>query len=223
MQTFIRFEGFYYSTLDQIFDNAAERDIEYRLDENPDVQYEHDWEAISDAAEKYRHEAGKMIFDLLAGELKRQGAEISFSYAGIDSPREYNFSTDQLRVNYDADHLGQFWQACRHSKPRIVAGFFDFVAEHLKPRSGFIPFYSNDLRRWGLFAEWDHMQHALLIEFLTQRANSFFNSDFWQSGSEYWDTDGIEYSDADCFMEALDSLAYECLPEPVPVVESDAA
>lgn len=78
----------------------------------------------------------------------------------IVSPREYNFSTDSLFCEVDLDALIKLFTEHRNEVEK-------YVNDVLEPRSGFIPFYSNDISDWSSsIAKWDCVQLGLILDAL---------------------------------------------------------
>ena len=48
--------------------------------------------------------------------------------------------------------------------PDLANAFRAHVHDVLEPRSGFIPFYSNDLEDWGDLDVWDDVQKSVLLD-----------------------------------------------------------
>lgn len=82
----------------------------------------------------------------------------------VSSPREYNFRTDQIIVSIDSDDLAKL-QAL-FDKPDTRRAVSALVGEECASRSGFISFYSNDLRDWEEepLHGWDHNQLGFLLK-----------------------------------------------------------
>ena len=88
----------------------------------------------------YRHHIGKEYCNNLK-ELDK--SILSVDFKEIDSPREYNFTTDKIvcDVTIDTDLISEWVKENREE----LEGY---VHERFMPRDGFIPFYSNDINDW---------------------------------------------------------------------------
>jgi hypothetical protein len=76
----------------------------------------------------------------------------------LESPKEYNFSTDRIFVTIDENEVKRIYSEVNKETLRSL------IEGTLKERSGFIPFYSNDVESWPEeVTEWDHNQVGLLI------------------------------------------------------------
>ena len=88
---------------------------------------------------------------------------IVLTYESMESPREYNFTTDALYVTVNDPAL--LYSLTDTPKLNAVA------AEFFTSRPGFHSFYSPLVDTWGELAEWDHNQlGALLTAYLRQVA-----------------------------------------------------
>lgn len=177
------FPGFYNTVLGDIADCLAGSDIEYMsycdldfiddkgllenvldaLDRDKgafinayaDASYNHDItraELQPDIVQAYLSELGDFFKYEYSVDLK-----IDEKTAEIVSPREYNFSADSLFCEVDLDALTKLFTGHRNEVKK-------YVDDALKPRSGFIPFYSNDVSDWAPnVAEWDCVQLGLIL------------------------------------------------------------
>ena len=83
----------------------------------------------------------------------------SLSFESMQSPREYNFSTDRIICNIDYAEL------CGIIKTFDLKAFAEFVRERFTSRDGFISFYPAELSEWGKVESWDHNQIGTALEF----------------------------------------------------------
>ena len=84
-------------------------------------------------------------------------AGITGRFESLESPREYNFSTDRIFVDIPADEVRRMLAAVDPETLAQVA-----KARHAT-RSGFISFYSPLVGNWGLVDDWDCNQIGTLI------------------------------------------------------------
>ena len=137
------FPGFYESELSNLMDLEEERRQE-EDGEIPPVDYAASRIAIS-----------KVWVEALNDEL---GTE--FEFDELISPKEYNFETDAIVVEVNEADTVKLDEVMESDTFRRV------VAEELRPRSGFIPYYSNDIEDgdWQRpLSEWSAVQVSLLI------------------------------------------------------------
>lgn len=142
------FPGFYNSILSDMVD----REVEYELEEN-----EKSYDDIEDTLD-YR----KAYIEISKQWMYRFNAEtgLNLIFKEIESPREYNFSTDRLIAEISEDDLKKVVASCKEN-----LGIFEDVLDELyTSRSGFIPFYSNDLDDWD--KENDELDHNEIMTYL---------------------------------------------------------
>lgn len=161
----IPFQGFNQSEIDSIFDLELEEMLEHDYDFDQDLV---DWSATrknvaKSFAEHWCHEWGMSgVFDELV------------------SPREYNFVTDRIFVNFSPNDLIQIKTKCRES----LDNFRAYIKDTCTSRSGFISFIDNDLNDWP--DEWSELHWEIALVFLeseekmedhiveTMRCNGYF-------------------------------------------------
>jgi hypothetical protein len=151
MEMLIPFAGFYCSIHDAEVENAHERIAMNNDGIKDDDLWDHvykecDWSGV------YRAYA-KEYTESLA---RKYG--IAFTFKEMDSPREYNFTTDKIVVEIELDEAVRLWNNLDHDEMRRVA------KEKFTSRDGFISFYSSDWNDWSAFKNWDHNQLATVLE-----------------------------------------------------------
>jgi hypothetical protein len=144
MRTYLpHFPGFYHSDLSALIDWEDEQ------------REENGTPAISD------YKAAFLALSQVWIEALNDELGTAFEFAELWSPREYNFDTDKLYVTItptDVEKLRQY-----HGSAELGR----IIAEELKPRSGFAPFYSDDPTddEWTQpIEDWDEPQLSLLIQ-----------------------------------------------------------
>ena len=138
------FPGFYESELSNIIDLEEERRQE-EDGEIPPVDYAASRIAIS-----------KVWVEALNDELGT-----AFEFDELISPKEYTFETDTIVVEVNEADTVKLDEVMESDTFRRV------VAEELRPRSGFMPYYSNDIEDgdWQRpLSEWSAVQVSLLIQ-----------------------------------------------------------
>ena len=163
MLTTIPFSGFYESLHDSALDDAT-KDIfrDDSGDENAELAYRA-WDSMQ--WDNVRNEYAKEYAENFAHEFGIK----SLSFESMQSPREYNFSTDRIFCNIDYAEL------CGIVKTFDLKAFSAFVRDRFTSRDGFISFYAADLSEWGKVESWDHNQCGTALEFYAIQ----------ESGSEY--------------------------------------
>jgi hypothetical protein len=89
--------------------------------------------------------------------------DIQYSWVELNSPKEYNFTTDRIFVDISVGSLAVIHDYVVNC---LWDEFADYVRYALMPRSGFIPFYTNKAVNWGDLSTWDHNQIGLMLSFL---------------------------------------------------------
>lgn len=147
----VPFQGFYQS----IHEDAIDRAEEMRNEELEESEQE----VVSLTNENIREYVGHYL-TRLSGRLP---CDDDFTDFRVISPREYNFDTDQVIATLHANTLRVLLADVRSLDAQ---GFRERVRDELAPRSGFAPYYSNDLADWPEDpAEWASAQLELLIRF----------------------------------------------------------
>jgi len=114
--------------------------------------------------------------------------KLALTFESMQSPREYNFTTDRIFVELSADEAKRILAATDREALDTVA------ADMFTSRSGFISSYSPDVDDWGGIEAWDHNQlGALLKAYAAQETD---------------DTDGFESWAERSLMEKADENGY---------------
>lgn len=164
MLSTIPFAGFYNSIHDSLLDQAMS---EMFMDDYGDSNDDLIGQAFGDCNWQMVHNAyAKEYAEQFAKELK-----LDITFESLQSPREYNFTTDRIFVHISEDEIKRL---IRETKRET---FEAEVAERFTSRSGFISSYPNDLNNWPKdLAEWDHNHVGTLI--------AAYAKDNWDGGSE---------------------------------------
>jgi hypothetical protein len=147
----IPFSGFYSSYHDAQLDDALSLICSDDCGEIDDAR----WNVAYDAID-WRKVHLAYAQEYTARMLSECGIKAKFKH--LDSPREYNFRTDEIDIEISLSELQRIYAECDKSQLNIL------VADRLKARSGFCPFYSDDLADWSDLEEWESPQLSLLIE-----------------------------------------------------------
>lgn len=162
----IPFAGFYESLHSHAIDNEIEMQIEYferdcgmsipesfaeMLWFEPDYQHVH-----SEYAKFY---VGRFLSEF----------DLSGKFESMDSPREYNFTTDRVYADISRDSIAKAW---RGTDKKILARL---CGERFTSYNGFISYYRPDYKQWGLLYTWDHNQlETLLLAYIeTERGETW--------------------------------------------------
>lgn len=115
--------------------------------------------------------------------------ELGLEFDSMDSPREYNFTTDRLFAYIETDKLNWVFETCDKM------ALSKLVSDKFTSRDGFISHYSADLQNWGAVETWDHNQIGALLECIAQTEHGDFDQyaeyelmspDFENGGPENW-------------------------------------
>lgn len=181
----IPFSGFYESLHDSELDNTLER-----------MFSDEDGNAIeglvSRAFDAVQWRAVHIAYAKGYAESFAQEFEIAgLTFESLQSPREYNFTTDRIFVNVPADEMARILSVTPRETLDSVA------AEMFTSRSGFMSHYSPDVKDWGDSAIWDHNQWGALIrayvlhmrdgeEFDSWAEHSMMEDDFCNGAVDNW-------------------------------------
>lgn len=151
--TTIPFSGFYYSIHDDEMDQALKQEFtDCQGNENEGLSYRA-WDSMKWG--NVRNEYAKEYVDNFAHEFCIK----SLLFESMQSPREYNFSTDRIFCNID------YAEFCGIVKTFDLAAFAAFVRKRFTSRDGFISFYPAELSEWGNIESWDYNQCGTALEF----------------------------------------------------------
>lgn len=125
--------------------------------------------------------------------------ELDLEFDELDSPREYNFTTDRIFCRISEDSLRRAYD--RVNTPPLR----ELVRQRFTSRDGFISFYEPDLDNWPSdVTEWDCNQIGTLLMALADQECS--NSDGFECWDEY---DLMEY---DRCNGDIDDMVYKNMP-----------
>ena len=112
----LNFGGFYHSEHSETIENNIEL-------------YGYDWEDVD--YKKTNINYCKAFLNRLGEEL-----DINLSFISLDSPREYNFTTDKIFCSISKEDFNILLDDYDNKE------LFNYIEEHSKSRSGFTSFYS---------------------------------------------------------------------------------
>ena len=151
------FPGFYNTRLDYLMESGIEQRLDYLMESG--IEQRNADEVLND----YNFPVARIAICKAWVHALNDELGTAFEFADLWSPREYNFSTDQLSVNLspgDVEKLQTF-----HDSAELRG----IIMEELKPRDGFAPFYSDDPQdeEWTRpIDQWEPAQLPLLIQAL---------------------------------------------------------
>lgn len=155
--------------------------------------------SVKDKRKVYDFESGKYVSE------KYMRPSIRATFESMDSPREYNFTTDRLYVNFP---LCVARLIMRMSKAEKHATLQSVIDERHTSRSGFISFYRTDVKEWlsKPLTEWDHNELGTLIVAGLKIAGSDPDSDDFTNA--IYEALGDECGDS-AWSDAVDWNKYE--------------
>lgn len=162
MRTTIPFSGFYYSLHDSALDSAL------------DSIFSDDSGNARPALVCKAHDAAdwRKVQNNYAAEYAAAFAaefNLPLRFGSMESPREYNFSTDIVYCTISAENATWLFDTCDKTLLAKIA------RETFTSRDGFISFYSPDFTEWGDILAWDHNQLGALIRAHVAEQNPDFD------------------------------------------------
>ena len=177
------FEGFDYSWIDSEFNHVADMESGYYADE---------LNLSDEKKEEIREDFFYQNFEELKEEICNVYAENYFNDIEVETDIELNAKFESLGSQQTwLCRLDRFFIEVPTNKAHSLLKWIfdnkyqeleDVVLRRFTPDDGYIPHYSNNLKEWGDYSEWDHNQigTALLVFF----DDSSFNYDIHERVSE---------------------------------------
>lgn len=135
---------------------------------------------------------------------------IGATFEDVESPREYNFTSDRLFGKVPLKTLRELFKRSAAERHESLARI---IAERHSSRSGFVSFYSDNVRDWirKPLREWDHNEYGTLILAALMAAGADLSRRKYYAG--FWaDVRGtcLESETAsDAFESAVDWAAFD--------------
>ena len=170
------FEGFDYSWIDSEMDNVAQMESEY---------YAEEYNLSDDKKEEIREDFFSQNFEELKEEICNVYAQNYFNDIEFEIDIELDAQFESLGSQQTwLCRLDRFFVEVPTNKSHSLLKWIfdnkyqeleDVVLRRFTAQDGYIPHYSNNLKEWGNYLEWDHNQigTALLVFF----DDSSFNYD----------------------------------------------
>jgi len=172
------FAGFYESQFSDIIDREIEMDSdEENLYKNTGVP---------------NYQAGRLAISKGVVSAFNQETGLNLEFIELSSPREYNFTTDKIICKIpDKEWENIKWEVMQNVKDNYLGCHLIMVIDELfTPRSGFIPYYSDNLE------DWLHIEEFSEVETMV----------FLQAWFEMNDFDWDYAEDKPCVYEAADAI-----------------
>ena len=177
------FEGFDYSWIDSEFDVIAENESEY---------FAQEYNLSDEKKEEIREDYFSQNFEELKEEICKVYAQNYFNDIEVETDIELDAEFESLGSQQTwLCRLDRFFVEVPTNKAHSLLKWIfdnkyqeleDVVLRRFTAQDGYIPHYSNNLKEWGNYLEWDHNQigTALLVFF----DDSSFNYDIHEKVSE---------------------------------------
>lgn len=109
--------------------------------------------------------AKRKVYDCQSGKRVNETymrPSIRSTFESMDSPREYNFATDRLYINFPLAMARMIFNKSKAEKHETLQ---TVICERHTSRDGFKSFYGNDLEDWieKPLSDWDHNELGTLI------------------------------------------------------------
>lgn len=216
------FPGFYESMLSGAIDNAENNEAENSAEKEESAEYypeTYQPEQLRLSAAEY----GEILFDCMdySAAYREMAADYaaafdqwaadnletapgSFTFESMDSPREYNFTTDRVYVTVPLAVMESLFNRVDREK------LAETISQRHSSRSGFISFYANDLESWleKPLEEFDHNEYGTLLVAAMAAAVDNESDLNWQLCEGILESD-YEYVGQHCDWQKFERLARE--------------
>ena len=177
------FEGFDYSWIDSEFDNIATSESEYfaeeyNLSDNKKEEIREDY--FSQNFEELKEEICNVYAQNYFNDIEVEtDIELDAQFESLGSQQTWICRLDRFFVEVPTNKAHSLLKWIFNNKYQELEGI---VKRRFTSQDGYIPHYSNNLKEWGDYLEWDHNQigTALLVFF----DDSSFNYDIHEKVSE---------------------------------------
>lgn len=182
----IPFSGFYNSLWSDIVDSEVESFGEYENERQESREYypetyqpeplrvdvsQFAWEFVNystahlQIAQAYVDAFGEWL-DEKAKELCKNAPKCELKFQGLDSPREYNFRSDEIDCEVSPAFVRFMYRIATRAPGSCAEPLADAIRRRHSSRDGFISFYSNRPEEWARkpLAEWDLHELRTLLE-----------------------------------------------------------
>ena len=162
------FEGFDYSWIDSEFDNIATSESEYfaeeyNLSDNKKEEIREDY--FSQNFEELKEEICKVYAQNYFNDIEFEtDIELDAEFESLGSQQTWLCRLDRFFVEVPTNKAQSLLKWIFDNKYQELE---DVVLRRFTAQDGYIPHYSNSLKEWGDYLEWDHNQigTALLVFF----------------------------------------------------------
>jgi hypothetical protein len=150
----IPFSGFYESSHDAALDQA----LEQMFSDDSGCERTPSYDIASDAID---WRAAHLAYAQEYAKNLALETESTWQFAKLDSPRFYNYRTNEIDVTLSLSELQRMrdYVAAEHE-----SAWLELCRDRLTARDGFIPFYDSNPYTWGTLDTWESPQLSLLVE-----------------------------------------------------------
>jgi hypothetical protein len=136
------FDGYYNTLWSDLIDNEEEMFLDYRNEEcgeNVELDF------INTDYTPIKQQLNKIITEEVMDKIKELFPDLikSYEYQDMHSPREYNFTTDQINIKIEIN-FDKLVDLIYENQME----FCQYLKDRYTPRSGFAPFHSNRMEDW---------------------------------------------------------------------------
>ena len=159
----IPFEGFYESSISNYIESSIEYELEYLERECKATETELEQvQFMSENENAFYHTIANDYTNSFLDQLENEiGFSLDAKLESLESPKEYNFSTDRIFIQlHESKALKFINYILKNHKEELE----DLIKKRFTSCSGFISFYSNSLEEWGNPKEWDYNQIGTCFE-----------------------------------------------------------
>ena len=177
------FEGFDYSWIDAEMDNIAQMESEYFAEEynlSDDKKEEIREDYFSQNFEELKEEICKVYAQNYFNDIEVEtDLELDAEFESLGSQQTWLCRLDRFFIEMPTNQVQSLLKWIFNNKYQELE---NVVLRRFTPDDGYVPHYSNNLKEWGDYLEWDHNQigTALLVFF----DDSSFNYDIHEKVSE---------------------------------------
>jgi hypothetical protein len=227
----IPFSGFYHSLWSGILDQQEELFVENEMGQEGPKELWLTRDEIQDALyssvdyrKSYEDIAESYAIAYVAWAKEQLGFDIRGVYESMDSPREYNFTTDRLYLNIPISVMRRLFQI---SKKEEHVRLESEIIRRFTSYDGFISHYRTNIDRWTEkpLDQWDHNELGTLLRAMTGELDSYdlyeqVNENSWEAFDKALDWSKYQEKISELKKDKLESYLADN-PEYVPPYRCD--
>lgn len=182
------FPGFYETVFDERYIESDQRDQLYELYKG--FKHLDDWEL----PESYRSEVAKEFAEVYISELNdKLGLKMELTSESVESPREYNFTSDQVICYIEVGDWDEFIKKISSlmSLLEYRTELAKIIKENHSDRPGFWSFMSNNIEDWfGAIVDPDntnYLECVLWYLYCLKSGESIYNDGDWDMSEQIYE------------------------------------